>query len=69
MAFCLVHPFSFLNEVSDIALVKNNASIGAKIAVSLAQLQKRSYKRLVHSKSVAILLVTTSTGFKLGDML
>ncbi|XP_025884009.1 pseudouridine-5'-phosphate glycosidase isoform X2 [Solanum lycopersicum] len=29
---------------SNIALVKNNASIGAKIAVSLAQLQKRSYK-------------------------
>ncbi|KAG5576722.1 hypothetical protein H5410_056856 [Solanum commersonii] len=36
-----------LASISDIALVKNNASIGAKIAVSLAQLQKRSYNRLV----------------------
>ncbi|MCD7469790.1 hypothetical protein HAX54_009038 [Datura stramonium] len=31
---------------SNIALVKNNASIGAKIAVSLSQLQKHSNKRL-----------------------
>lgn len=32
----------FLNGVVDIALIKNNASIGAQAAVALAQLHRRS---------------------------
>lgn len=40
--FSAFHPKTvLLSDVSDIALVKNNALIGAKIAVALSNLQQR----------------------------